>query len=197
MSSKKVFYSDLEDAFLFANEEQNYWLDRITGQVLFYSDEARLAVEENDLEDLPEWMNDQLECARKVLSAFGELPAEAELDSQIGGRVSADDSVSASDHQDLTEGDRPRYVSIEQIPSHEAFQFMSDFANEVSNDYARVALSNALVNRKPFRSFKDTLAEFPEERQRWFDYEQQRRRAYIEEWALEEGIEVDFGEDAR
>lgn len=97
----------------------------------------------------------------------------------------------------MTEANRPRYVSIEQIPSHEAFQFMSDFTNEVSNNHARVALSRALVSRKPFRHFRDTLAEFPEERQRWFEYEQQRRRAYIKEWALQEGIEVDFGEDAR
>jgi len=39
MSSKKVSYSDLEDAFLCAGEGQHYWLDRITGEVLFYSDE--------------------------------------------------------------------------------------------------------------------------------------------------------------
>jgi Uncharacterised protein family (UPF0158) len=91
--------------------------------------------------------------------------------------------------------DPSRYVSIEQIQSHEAFQFMADFIDQVSNPRAREALGRALAGNKPFRRFKDALSYIPKERERWFEYESLRRREYIEQWAHEEGVEIDFSGD--
>jgi hypothetical protein len=56
-----------------------------------------------------------------------------------------------------------------------------------------VRLQQALRGKHPFRHFKDTISSFPEERARWFAYESTRWRDYIEEWARDVGVEIDFG----
>lgn len=88
-----------------------------------------------------------------------------------------------------------RYVPIEQIPCNEAFQFMADFTSDVADSRIRDVLQRALRGNRPFRRFKDALSNFPNERERWFQYESGRRRDYIEDWAREEGIEIDFSAD--
>lgn len=172
MPAPKVSYSDIEQAFLFASYERLYWLDKRTGRILAYSNETVLTIEEGELDDLPEWMEDEVKAAREVLRAFGELPGQDELD------------------QDAIEPDR--YVSIEQIPSHEAFQFMEDFVEALPDSRAAEQLVRALRGNKPFRRFKDALLDFPLERERWFEYESKQRREYIKQWAQDEGVEIDF-----
>ena len=180
MPLPKVSYSDLEDAFLFANEETRHsWLDKRTGRVLSYSDEAAVSVEEGDVDDLPDWMKPEVEAATEVLRAFGELPGQ-------------EDTCEDTDGINVEPN---RYVSIEQIPSHEAFQFMAEFIQELPESLARDTLGSALRDRRPFRRFKNALGYFPNERERWFEYEARRRREYIEEWARDEGFELDFGSD--
>jgi hypothetical protein len=193
MASPKVSYSDLEDAFQFGGHDWFHWLDKKTGRILAYSAEAADALEEGDTSDLPKWMNGQIEAAREILRAFGELPEE-DSQSIAGGRgPSVDDSSLAVDlatkevDQDSGLG---RYLRIEPIPSNEAFQFMCDFVEEVRNARACDSLSRALGGNKPFRRFKDALLDFPVERDRWFEYEATRIREYIEEWARDHGIEI-------
>jgi hypothetical protein len=140
MLSMRVSYSDLEDAFLFASDQRHHWLDKRTGRILSYDDEAVLAVEEDDLDDLPEWMEDEVKAAREVLRAFGELPQEGKDEDAEDVSVEPD-----------------RYVSIEQIPSHEAFQFMADFTGELNDAQAREALGRALAGNSPFAGSKTRL----------------------------------------
>ncbi len=194
----KVSYSELEDAFLVASYERRYWLDKRTGRIRSYSNEAAQALEEDDLDDLPEWMEADLADARDVLRAFGELPTEDE-NSQVANSPSSVDGSVLGFEPGATEDDRvdaavdpSRYVSIEQIPSHDAFQFMADFADEMNASRAREALGRALSGNKPFRRFKDALLDYPKEREQWFEYEARRRREYIEEWARDQGVELDF-----
>lgn len=206
MPPPKVSYSELDEAFQFASFERHYWLDKQTGRILAYGDEAAQALQEGHISELPGWMNDQIEAAREVLGAFGELPEEVSQ-SQASVQPTADDQpdyppplvdTSSSEKRTCDSSLEPsRYVSIEQVDSHEAFQFMADFIDELSNARIREALSRALAGNKPFRRFKDALAGFPAELERWFEYESKRRREYIEEWAGDHGVELDFGDDAR
>ena len=76
MASMKVSYSELEEAFLFASYGRHHWLDKHTGRVLSYCNEAAEALQGDDLSDLPDWMDDDLATAREVLRAFGELPED-------------------------------------------------------------------------------------------------------------------------
>jgi hypothetical protein len=201
MPSPKVSYDDLEDEFLFVNAEtRHYWLDKHTGGILSYGDEAARAVEEGDVDDLPDWMKPEVEAVTEVLRAFGELPGQDEQSvpsgpSSVDGYVREIDPRADEGDRDDAAADPNRYVSIEQIPSHEAFQYMADFVDELSQAAASDELGRALRGRRPFRRFKDVLLDFPEVREQWFEYEARRRREYIEEWARDKGIELDFGAD--
>jgi hypothetical protein len=191
MASVKVSYSDLEDAFLLASYDRHYWLDKQTGRVLGYSSEAAEALEEDDLSDLPDWMDDDVAAAREVLRAYGELP-ESDLPSSIDDSLAGSEASTEENGHNIGDAESNRYVPIEQIPSNEAFQFMSDFAAEVADSQIRDALQRALRGNRPFRRFRNVLSSFPKERERWFQYESRRRREYIEQWARDEGVEIDF-----
>lgn len=84
-----------------------------------------------------------------MLRAFGELPAEYIQQNGV------EDIALESDC----------YVRIERVPSHKAFQFMTDFVSEVRDSRVSEALRSAVVGHQPFRRFKDALSNFPKERE--------------------------------
>src|SRR5437762_1507603 len=60
------------------------------------------------------------------------------------------------------------------ISSHERFRWMESFIETVHSIAAQSALRGALRQKKPFRSFKDALMEYPAVRQQWFQFEAAR-----------------------
>ncbi len=172
MSTPKVSFSDLEDAFLDSTYQHHYWLDKRTGEVLFVDEEISRSLElGEDLSKAPKWRHEFIEQARRVLRAFGELPGQEEDDSEI---------------------EFGRYVEIPKRESSEAYEDMVDFAETVNNPHLRDLLDVALHGKGAFRRFKDVLLGYPAERERWFRFEERRRREAIEEWAREQGVEISF-----
>lgn len=84
--------------------------------------------------------------------------------------------------------DNPRYLPIEAMASHDAFQIMEDFVDELGDSPEAEALQAALNGRKPFRCFKDALLDYPELRDRWFAFEETRLNRLAEAWCDEQGI---------
>lgn len=191
MTPIKISYSDLEEAFLLVSYDRHYWLDKQTGRVLSYCSEAAEALEEGDLSDLPEWMDADVSDAREVLRQRPEASGQWSVADPL---ETGSSSIEEPGHN-TGACESNRYVRIEQIPSNEAFQFMSDFTGDVADSRIRDVLQRALRGNRPFRRFKDALSGFPNERERWFQYESRRRRDYIEDWAREEGVEIDFSAD--
>ena len=200
MPSIKVSYFDLEEAFIFSGSDQHYWLDKQTGRVLAYGSEAAEAAEGDDVSDLPEWMKDEVSAAREVLRALGELPDQGSESKASGQRSEADpllgiEARAEAGNQINSAAESNRYVRIEQIPSNQAYEFMSAFADEIADSRIRDMLQYALRSNLPIRRFKESLSRFPNERERWYQYESRRRRGYIELWAREEEVEIDFSTD--
>ena len=83
--------------------------------------------------------------------------------------------------------DSDRYRQIDAIDSRHGFGFMEDFVDELPEGEAARALARALRLPKPFRSFKDTLEDFPPVRERWFKYQHSRMLAYAQAW-LEDNL---------
>ena len=79
------------------------------------------------------------------------------------------------------EGKPEIFLQIESRPSREGYALMNDFAEDLPEGEARRALIRALGLPKPFRSFKDTLFDFPDEREAWFKF----RTARLNEAAIE------------
>lgn len=86
--------------------------------------------------------------------------------------------------------DNPRYLPIEAMASREKYQIMEDFVDELGDSRAAEALQAALNGRKPFRRFKDVLLDYPQLRDRWFAFEENRLNRLAEAWCDEQGLEV-------
>src|SRR6266849_9868901 len=78
------------------------------------------------------------------------------------------------------------YVAIERIPSHEAYQWMVDFVDEMvapADEQAAEKLSMALNGKGAFRRFKDTLHLVDD---RWlqacYQWRNKQLQAAVDEW---------------
>ena len=78
------------------------------------------------------------------------------------------------------------YVAIERIPSHEAYQWMVDFVDEMvapADEPAAEKLSIALDGKGAFRRFKDTLHRVDDRwLQAWYEWKDKRLQATVDEW---------------
>ncbi|MCW3111065.1 MAG: hypothetical protein JWQ09_5571 [Segetibacter sp.] len=73
------------------------------------------------------------------------------------------------------------YLPFEGMESHESFEIMEDFINEIPDKIIQAKFANKIQRRKPFQQFKDMLFDYPELRQQWFAYKDKRYIEYIEE----------------
>jgi hypothetical protein len=110
------------------------------------------------------------------------------LDLESGAVILAgvdDDDLEELQEEDWEDPDR--FLPILAMDSHESFEIMADYVEELPEGEGCRALARALRLPKPFRSFKDTLHDFPDLRERWFKYHDARMLQYAQEW-LEENL---------
>lgn len=105
-------------------------------------------------------------------------PAEAEWDPEF--------------EPDEVELDPERFRYVEPLGSHEGFRWMERFAAAQSDDHVRDRLLRVLDQRRPFRGFKDALANFPAVREAWFTYENDRLVQAARDWLEVEGIDAEL-----
>ena len=78
------------------------------------------------------------------------------------------------------------YVAIERIPSHEAYQWMVDFVDEMvapADELAAEKLSMALNGKGAFHRFKATLHRIDDQwLQAWYQWRNKRLKAALQEW---------------
>jgi hypothetical protein len=73
-------------------------------------------------------------------------------------------------------------LQIEPVESSEEYQWMTEFAASIDDPQLRDLLEVALDGRGAFRRFKDVLASWPQERERWFAFHDERLRDAMQEW---------------
>ena len=78
------------------------------------------------------------------------------------------------------------YVAVDRIPSHDAYQWMVDFVDEMvapSDENAAEKLSIALEGKGAFRRFKDTLHRVDEKwLQAWYQFRDRQLKSAVDEW---------------
>lgn len=119
--------------------------------------------------------------------------AEWYLDRKTGEVLHASDALLGEDDEDLAariEADPERYVLIDPIPSSTGFDAMADFVETVTDAATRRALEQAFTGRKPFRTFKDALLDYPQEHESWFRFKNTAYRRHAEAWLEDNGIEA-------
>ncbi|MFQ6118026.1 MAG: UPF0158 family protein [Candidatus Bipolaricaulia bacterium] len=81
-----------------------------------------------------------------------------------------------------------RWARVPEIPSGDIYRQMVKFAATVQDEHLRELLEVALDGKGAFRRFKDVLARYPEERERWFEFEERYLRREAEDWLHSIGV---------
>jgi hypothetical protein len=83
--------------------------------------------------------------------------------------------------RDRLDDDPERYEAIPRAESQEGYRDMQAFIATVDNEHLAELLEVAVNGKGAFRRFKDVLLNYPEEREKWFQFRDER----LEERALE------------
>ncbi|MCI0394910.1 MAG: UPF0158 family protein [Chloroflexi bacterium] len=173
MRPLSVDWSELEAAFENASWEANYYLDLETGQVLMVMDETR-----RELETIYEEFYD--EDAEETFDLAAVLREQNYPDWQQHVMLEADQ---------VEAGLGVTFIAVPHADSREGYEDMEEFIATVQNPRLENELWLAIRGRGAFRRFKDVLAGYPKERERWFAFKSDRLTARIVDWLAAEGIE--------
>jgi hypothetical protein len=97
-----------------------------------------------------------------------------------------DDDISYEDVEN-----EERYLYIEPITSHEGYEIMQDFAASEESDEIRGHIFDALERRKPFRNFKNALADYPDIEKKFYEYKDSRLKEILRDRLAECGYELE------
>lgn len=154
--------------------ELSCYLDLKTGDILMVTDETRRQLEEIHEEHMGQEDEDDV----------------VDIEPALAGLAIADWEKEALREANRVERDfGGRYVPIPHADSDEAYRDMEDFVSTVEDEQLQGRLTQAIGHRRPFRRFKDVLEDYPEDRERWFNFSNGRIRERVLEWLEDEGIE--------
>lgn len=178
MRKLKIDMSDLEAAF--ATDQMsgmNYYLDLESGQVLMTTENDRRAADEFFEEMASEEDENELHTKFEKWLEEYDCP-DWQVDSIRNAFVIEREFLD-------------RFIHIPKQESRDGYNDMVDFAETATNNRLRELLSVALNGRGAFRRFKDVLHNYPEDRQRFFEFSDRRLKDRIMEWLADEGIELE------
>jgi hypothetical protein len=91
--------------------------------------------------------------------------------------------------QDILFNNPDRYICIPERPSYEGYNLMVEFAEKVEDELLREKLDIALDGKGAFRRFKNVIADYPDYREKWFKFRDERLNKKVIEWLNSIGIE--------
>lgn len=171
MPQLKIDLSELEVAFESGFTELSYNLDTETGEILMVRDEERSLLERI----YESYYNEQTQTV-DWKAAFEE----------VGVPDWQHDLIMEADRVEVGYGSR--ILAIPQQDSHEDYRDMEAFIATVRNRRLQERLERAISGRGAFRYFKDVLLDYPAERERWFQFKQERLHQRILDWLEAHGI---------
>jgi hypothetical protein len=171
MRQLKIDLPELEDAFSSSRDMLSYYLDIDTGDVIVITEE-----ESGLLESIYESYYDEQSQTVDWENAFENehIPDWQREPLQNADRVEA--------------GFGSRFIAIPSEESHEGYRDMEAFIATVRQRRLQERLERAISGRGAFRYFKDVLLDYPAERERWFQFKQERLRQRILDWLEAMGI---------
>ena len=82
-----------------------------------------------------------------------------------------------------------RYIYIPEGPPCNGYDLMVEFAEKVEDELLMEKLSIALDGKGAFRRFKNIIADYPDYREKWFKFRDERINKKVIEWINSIGIE--------
>jgi len=92
--------------------------------------------------------------------------------------------------RDKIDENRDLYERVPKAEPHEGYQDMEDFIATVEDKHVAELLEVAIDGKGAFRRFKDVLVRYPEERERWFRFKDERMEEKASEWLNDIGIRL-------
>ena len=92
--------------------------------------------------------------------------------------------------KDQIEEDFDRYERIPEAKSHEGYEDMVDFIATVKDEHLAELLEVAINGKGAFRRFRDVLLNYPEERERWFQFKDDKTQERALEWLDDIGVSL-------
>ena len=83
-----------------------------------------------------------------------------------------------------------RYFAIPGQDSHEGYRDMADFTRTMKDKNFQEKLEIALDGSGAFRRFKNVLYNYPQERERWFAFKNERIKERVLEWLHANALEL-------
>ena len=83
-----------------------------------------------------------------------------------------------------------RYEPIPKAESYEDYDDMVDFISTVEDEHLVELLEVAIDGKGAFRRFKDVLARYPEEKERWYHFKEERMKERAISWLEDIGISL-------
>ena len=84
-----------------------------------------------------------------------------------------------------------RYILLPEQDSRTGYRDMVDFTETVEDQNLQEKLWIALDGKGAFRRFKDVLYNYPEERERWFKFQYEKKKSRLLKWLEDEEIEIE------
>jgi len=84
--------------------------------------------------------------------------------------------------RDGIDDDPNRYERIPKAEPHEGYDDMQNFIATVEDEHLAELLEVAINGKGAFRRFKDVLLNYPEEREKWFQFNDYRTQGRALEW---------------
>lgn len=171
----EIDYDGVELAMSSGGIQGSFYFDRQSGEVYPVGDYERdLALQCVTLDEISEPSLRLAWCELWEEGTTGDGVADADV---AAVQASVDDYLG-------------RFLIVPAMKTGAAFADMEEFAETVQDEHVHSLLAMALDGPGAFRRFKDVLLNYPDERQRWFDFRDARMRQRVEEWLREKGVEV-------
>ena len=83
-----------------------------------------------------------------------------------------------------------RYEQLPKAESYETHDDMEDFVATVKDEHLVALLYTAVNSKGAFRQFKDVFERYPEERERWFHFKDDKLKQRALEWLVNIGVSL-------
>ncbi len=151
-----------------------HYLDLETGEIVMLTEDMRQVAEEVDAAIEENTENED--------AAFEDALVHSDQPDWVVDSIRLVRAVEA--------GYGTRYVVVPSADSHEAYEDMADFIATITNRPIQEQLAEAITGRHPFRRFKDALLNFPQEREHWFAFSDERQRERAVDWLESIGVQL-------
>ena len=106
------------------------------------------------------------------------------------------DGITHYDQQQLQQAEEilynpDRYLPVEGLSADDLIKIMNDFVATVADPELRKLLQGTVQGKGAYRRFRETLARYPQEMQRWVEFENKAVLEFAHDWLDLNGIEVE------